>query len=189
MPRHPPVEMAFLTIGRLVRIAKVSRTSLLYYERLGLLRPVARSAAGYRLYGPAEVERIRTLRVYREAGMAIPDIRRVLSTDHARSAAVLEARLIELHQHVAQLRAQQRLLARLLAQPETMKIGGIRSKARWVSLLKAAGFSESDMDDWHRSFEAEAPDGHQRFLAALGMPPQEVQRIRSWSRRSGPDRR
>lgn len=181
--------MTLLTVGRLARIAKVSRTSLLYYERLGLLRPVARSSAGYRLYGPAEVDRVRTLRVYREAGMAIADIRRVLSSDPTKSAAVLQARLIELDRHVVQLRSQQRLLARLLAQPDAMKVGGIRSKARWVSMLKAAGFSEPDMDEWHRAFEAEAPDDHQRFLAALGMPPREVERVRSRSRRAGPDER
>ena len=34
---------------------------LRYVERVGLVEP-ARSAAGYRLYGPAELQRLRTLR-------------------------------------------------------------------------------------------------------------------------------
>lgn len=34
---------------------------LRYVERVGLLEP-SRSAAGYRLYGPAELQRLRTLR-------------------------------------------------------------------------------------------------------------------------------
>jgi hypothetical protein len=31
-------------------------------------------------------------------------------------------------------------------------------------------------------FECRAPDGHQEFLLSLGIPAEEVGRIRSWSR-------
>ncbi len=175
------VSMNFVTVGQLARVAKVSRTSLLYYEGLGLLRPAARSASGYRLYGQAEVERVRAIRIYREAGIPVRAIGQLVSADHSESAVVLEQRMIEIDRQVQQLRAQQRLLARLLAHPATMSVGGIRTKARWVSMLRAAGFSDNDMDEWHHAFETDAPAAHQRFLAALGMSVQEIDEVRAWS--------
>ena len=174
--------MKLLTVGQMARGAKVSRTALLYYERLGLLRPAARSSSGYRLYGQAEVERLRALRIYREAGVPISGIAQLLSSDATESATVLERRMVEIDRQVQRLRGQQRLLARLMAHPATMTLGGIRTKAQWVSLLRAAGFTESDMDEWHYAFEADAPEAHQKFLAALGMSAREISRVRAWSR-------
>ena len=173
--------MKFLTIGQMARGAGISRTALLYYERLGLLRPSARSSSGYRLYDQAEVERLRALRAYRQAGVPVSEIVQLLTSDHSESASVLERRLVEIDRQVRQLRVQQRLLARLMAHPSTMTLGGIRTKAQWVSILRAAGFTEHDMDEWHRAFEADAPEAHQGFLAALGMSAREIRRVRTWS--------
>lgn len=173
--------MKLLTVGQMARVAEVSRTSLLYYERCGLLRPAARSAAGYRLYGPSDVDRLRALRSYRAAGVPIGEIRELLESDLRGSAAVLERRLVELDRQVQHVRTQQRLLARLLAQPATMRLRGIRSKEQWVAMLSAAGFDEQAMSDWHRAFEAEAPEAHREFLVALGMPAAAIRRVRAWS--------
>ena len=51
-----------LTLGRLARATGLARASLLHYEALGLLVPQTRSAAGYRYYGDAELERLRSIR-------------------------------------------------------------------------------------------------------------------------------
>jgi DNA-binding transcriptional MerR regulator len=48
---------ARITLGQLGRAVGLSRTALLYYESLGLLVPRTRSAAGYRLYGSADIRR------------------------------------------------------------------------------------------------------------------------------------
>ena len=180
MPRL--IAMKLLTVGQMARGAKLSRTALLYYERLGLLRPSARSPSGYRLYDQAEVERLRALRVYREAGVPMADIGQLLSAGHSESAAVLERRMVEIDGQVRHLRTQQRLLARLMAHPSMMTLGGIRTKAQWVSMLRAAGFTEQDMDEWHFAFEADAPEAHRKFLAALGMSAREIRNVRTWSK-------
>jgi DNA-binding transcriptional MerR regulator len=41
------------TIGQAAKHANLSRSTLLYYDRIGLLRPSGRSRAGYRLYNGA----------------------------------------------------------------------------------------------------------------------------------------
>jgi DNA-binding transcriptional MerR regulator len=50
-----------LTINEAAEITGWSPRMLRYVERVGLVEP-KRSASGYRLYGPAELQRLRTLR-------------------------------------------------------------------------------------------------------------------------------
>jgi DNA-binding transcriptional MerR regulator len=50
-----------LTINEAAEVTGWSARMLRYIERAGLVEP-ARSASGYRLYGPAELQRLRTLR-------------------------------------------------------------------------------------------------------------------------------
>ena len=50
-----------LTIHEAAQTTGWSPRMLRYVERVGLVEP-ARSSAGYRLYGPAELQRLRTLR-------------------------------------------------------------------------------------------------------------------------------
>jgi MerR family transcriptional regulator, copper efflux regulator len=53
--------MEALTIQEAAETTGWSPRMLRYVERVGLVEP-ARSASGYRLYGPAELQRLRTLR-------------------------------------------------------------------------------------------------------------------------------
>ena len=53
--------MDALTIHEAAQTTGWSPRMLRYVERVGLVEP-ARSGAGYRLYGPAELQRLRTLR-------------------------------------------------------------------------------------------------------------------------------
>ena len=53
--------MAALTINEAAETTGWSARMLRYIEREGLIEP-DRSSAGYRLYGPAELQRLRTLR-------------------------------------------------------------------------------------------------------------------------------
>src|SRR5918911_5062135 len=53
--------MDALTINEAAETTGWSPRMLRYVERVGLVEP-KRSASGYRLYGPAELQRLRTLR-------------------------------------------------------------------------------------------------------------------------------
>jgi MerR family copper efflux transcriptional regulator len=55
----PP--LAALTINEAAETTGWSARMLRYIERVGLVEP-ARSSSGYRLYGPPELQRLRTLR-------------------------------------------------------------------------------------------------------------------------------
>lgn len=47
--------MTYFTIGKLSRALGIRPDTIRYYERNGLLPPPARSSAGYRTYGDADL--------------------------------------------------------------------------------------------------------------------------------------
>jgi len=174
-----------ITLGQLAKRVGLARNSILHYESLGLLAPCGRSDSGYRLYGEPELERLRTIRRLRDAGLALPDIRALLTPPHSSRqsdqpgpSALLEKRLLELCQAVERVREQQRLLARLLAVPGFRDDQQYADKAAWVALLHRAGFDETAMHTWHFEFEHDNPEGHEAFLRSLGLHPAEVADIR-----------
>ncbi len=58
------------------------------------------------------------------------------------------------------------------------------TKEKWVSIMKASGFSEDQMRRWHQEFERSAPQEHQEFLEFLHIPTDEIGKIREWSRKA-----
>ena len=68
-----------MKIGELARQAGCRVVTVRYYEREGLLPPPERSAGNYRLYGPADLERLRFIRHCRQHGMSLGDIRELVS--------------------------------------------------------------------------------------------------------------
>ena len=66
--------MTALTINEAATTTGWSARMLRYVEQLGLVEP-ARSASGYRLYGPAQLHRLRTLRALLDAyGLELGDV-------------------------------------------------------------------------------------------------------------------
>jgi len=61
----PEVSVKAYTIGRLARMAGVSVRTLHHYDHTGLLKPSARTEAGYRLYGEPELLRLQQILFFR----------------------------------------------------------------------------------------------------------------------------
>ena len=170
-----------LTITKLARECGLSRTTVLYYESLGLLRPARRSAGNYRLYYDADLARLREVCAYRANGLKLGDIRSILDRPAGEATAVLQRRLVEISGEIEALREHQRAIARLLGATNRLRRDRMVTKQKWVEIMRAAGFSEEQMHRWHREFEKAAPAEHQEFLEFLHIPPGEVKQIREWS--------
>jgi DNA-binding transcriptional MerR regulator/SAM-dependent methyltransferase len=168
------------TVGKLAKRHGLSRSTLLYYDRIGLLRPTGHVKGEYRHYSDADDARLARIREYRRAGIALDEIRRMLDGHAGTSVAdALENRLVELNREMEELKEQRRLVAGLLGRSDLLAGTGPLDKATWVSLLTAAGFSEEDTRNWHIRFERSAPDKHERFLRALCIPDAEISAIRA----------
>ena len=67
-----------------------------HYDELGLVR-AQRAANGYRRYGPAEVDRLQQVLLYRECDMPLADIGRLLDDPAFDARDALAGHLRELH--------------------------------------------------------------------------------------------
>ncbi|MFE9661875.1 MerR family DNA-binding transcriptional regulator [Streptomyces sp. NPDC005955] len=63
-----------LTVGRVAELAGVSVRTLHHYDQIGLVRPSARTASGYRAYAAGDVERLREVLAYRRLGFGLREI-------------------------------------------------------------------------------------------------------------------
>ena len=172
-----------LTISALAKAAGLSRSTLLYYDRLGLLKPSRRTRANYRLYSTGDRERLEQICLHRQLGIPLKEIGRLLEGATENTAVeILRRRLRTLGRDIETLRDQQRCIARILKQNVIHEELEMVTKKRWVDIMRAAGLTEKDMHNWHIQFEKMEPEAHQEFLESLGIEPDEIARIREWSR-------
>jgi DNA-binding transcriptional MerR regulator len=172
-----------LTVSQLAKSCGLSRTALIYYESIGLLKPASRTQGNYRTYSDTDLERLRRICVYRDAGLKLTDIRAILARPDNDASAVLNRRLVELSAEITKLRNHQQVILTLLKHKNSLKGKKMITKQKWVSIMKAAGFKEADMHRWHAEFERSAPEEHQEFLEFLHIPKPEIQSIREASRK------
>ncbi len=174
--------MQTYTISKLARQFGLSRSTLLYYDRIGLLQASSRSASGYRIYTEGDRSRLERICHLREASLCLEDIATILASEEEPGAALMEKRLQEVGEEIRGLQAQHRLLARMLRGITAREEQPGVNKELWVAMLRAAGLDESGMERWHAEFEQRAPEAHREFLLSLGIAETEVRRIRKWSR-------
>lgn len=168
-----------LTVSQLARKFGVSRATVLYYEKKGLLKPAARSENGYRWYGPAEAKVLENILAYRSFGLPVAKLTNLIHRKKGvEQTRILRDQFYALNKEIETLRQQQKAIVQLLKQPNLLEENMV-TKERWVEIMRAAGLSEQDMTNWHRKFESMEADEHQRFLESLGIADEEIRRIRS----------
>lgn len=173
------------TIGNLARSFGLSRSTLLYYDSIGLCKPSGRSAANYRTYTEKDRERLGQICMYRRAGLPLADINRILAGGGKKGIRpLLEKHLDALSREIRALRDQQHFIVKLLKNDRALAKIRVMDKAGWIRLLDAAGLNEAARNKWHAEFERLAPDAHQDFLESLGIPAKEVQLIRTFSKKT-----
>jgi MerR family transcriptional regulator, thiopeptide resistance regulator len=168
-------------ITELARQFGLSRSALLYYDRIGLLTPSVRSAANYRFYSASDRDRLESICSLKQAGLDIDGIRTILAAAGDDTTSVLRRRLRHIGEEIQALQTKQRMLAGML---KLKGEGGPKSsvdKEMFVEMLRAAGMDEEAMKQLHVEFERRAPKAHHNFLLSLGIPEKEALQIRTWS--------
>ncbi len=132
-------------VGELARRCGLTVRTLHHYDEIGLVRPSARSAAGYRLYDESDVARLHTVQALRQLGFGLARIGEMLQagTLPARQLVAEQLRAVEEDiERARALRAQLRVLQQALdadAPPDAMQ---------WLSAL-------SLMAAWQRHFSVQ----------------------------------
>ncbi|MCM2257571.1 MAG: MerR family transcriptional regulator [Vicinamibacteria bacterium] len=89
----------------------MSRDTLRFYEREGLIEPRRRTAAGYRLYSTADEERVRFIRRAQALGLSLDDIRALLRVQPTATADACRAVAERLRERIAILQRKRDELA------------------------------------------------------------------------------
>ena len=84
------------TVKALAELAGITPRTLRWYDQKGLLKPRRTTEAGYRLYGPQEVNRLQTILFYKELGLELEAVRAILDAPGFDRVAALQSHLAEL---------------------------------------------------------------------------------------------
>lgn len=162
-------------ISELAGLFGLARSTLLYYDRIGILQPSARSRAGYRLYSDSDRKRLEQIRYYRQAGLELDEIRQLLSGKTINNK-ILQERLDSINREIQALQAHRRLLSGMLKTVE----GGPGNLTRdfWLALQKSCGMDDAALKQWHIEFEMRDAAIHHNFLLSLGISEKEAILIR-----------
>ncbi|WP_080057849.1 MerR family transcriptional regulator [Spirosoma aerolatum] len=99
--------MRHYSVNKLANLAGVSVCTLHHYDRVGLLKPVVRTEAKYRLYGEKELIRLQQILFYKELDFSLDEILHILEDPEFDTLKALES-------HKLALQAQQFRLSKLL---------------------------------------------------------------------------
>lgn len=135
---------ALLSIGRVAEISGVTRETIRYYERLGLLRKPARTAAGYRQYSGPVVNRLSLIRNAQRFGFSLTQIAGFLRVREAGGApcrdvrAAAERMLDAMNGQIAELLTTRRRMRLTLREwTRTLEQTPSGQQARLLELLPA----------------------------------------------------
>ena len=92
----------YLDIGAASRASGVSAKMIRHYEEIGVVPPAARTAAGYRVYAPADVHRLRFVKRARDLGFSMEEIAKLLTLWNDRRRKSSEVKRLAM-KHVAEL--------------------------------------------------------------------------------------
>ncbi len=116
-----------LKIGELARRTQCQTETIRFYEREGLLPAPTRTAANYRVYGHAHVERLAFIRNCRALDMTLDEIRQLLrfrdlpEDDCHAAHALLDEHVAHVAARIAELQQLERELRALRRQCQTAR--------------------------------------------------------------------
>lgn len=165
-----------MTVGSTAKKFGISRTALLYYERIGLICPAKRAENGYRMYSDDDLGRLNIIMNLRDAGIPLADIQKHLDNQVSEMSSLLLKRLNELNSQIQSIKDQQAVIIKLLSRDD------LKSKRldcqTWKKILSEAGIDNDTTLKWHQSFEKQSPQGHTALLRTLGFDEEEISRFR-----------
>jgi len=167
-----------LSVGKVSKMFGISRTTLLYYDKIGLLSPTERSASGYRLYSQSDITRLKQIFILKNAGMPLNQISNLIANEEQVVFGKLMKRLGEFNLEIEKLKNQQNQIINIL---DKMFISKNIRNEDLNTIRKIISYAEIDFDKrelWHAEFEKQSPEQHEYFLAMLGLNDDEIKALK-----------
>jgi DNA-binding transcriptional MerR regulator len=168
-------------ISELCKKFNLSRSTLLYYDSIGILKPSGRTEANYRIYSNEDLLRLEKICTFRKAGISLDEIKQILKYENVEYSKILIDRFNLINVEIQNLKQQQDSIAKMLKNNEILKTSELITKQTWNKLMHSAGFDENASRKWHILFEEISPPEHTIFLESLGLSKEEIEKIKKWS--------
>lgn len=102
--------MAFLTVGQVAKKTGLTVRALHHYDEIGLLAPLHRSEAGYRLYSSEDLMQLQKVKSLQQLGFSLEEIARLIRENSDSPFTIIEKHIKQL---TTQIQQQQVLVQRL----------------------------------------------------------------------------
>jgi DNA-binding transcriptional MerR regulator len=170
------------TIGQVAKRYALSRSTLIYYDTKGVLKPSGRTDSNYRMYSESDIDKLKRIILFRNAGLPLSAIIGILDKTVDSVESALENRLTAINKEIQTLRSQQKVILHIINSQGASARTRLVTKEKWVAMLRAAGLDDEGMKNWHIEFERSSPEAHQDFLESIGIDNDEIASIREWSK-------
>jgi len=164
------------TISQIGDMFSISRSTLLYYDSIGLLRAAQRSPAGYRLYSDEDKSQLEKIRQLRDLGIPLQRVSQYLAAKAEGGTAILVQRIFAINEQIGTLREQQRQVLALLEAQGTLR-GAMKNPNAQTHLAAQLGITPENYRQVHWIFEKAAPESHRRFLGFLGFSDLQIREL------------
>ena len=153
------------TVSDVTKKLGISRSTLLYYERGGLVVPERDPVNGYRLYSQGALDRLVMLKQLQKAGFSLAECRHFMDGDP--DMALIRERLVHLEKELVEMTVARDLL---------------RSLYHRITGDAPPEMAPADAREWHAEFEKRSADAHAAWLRKMGFSEKEALYIRWVSR-------
>ena len=128
------------TVKKLSEISGVTVRTLHFYEEAGLLKPAYYGSNGYRYYEEKELLQLQQILFFKELGLTLKQIRKVLGKSDFDQIAAL-------HSHRKALSCEWEKISRLLKTVDKTILRGANNSLRFLSNIFRMTSSDKVLDD------------------------------------------
>ena len=170
------------SVGKVAKMFNLSRTTLLYYDSIGLLTPSVRTSARYRIYSDSDIEKLYKIALYKNVGVPLNEIDKLISASENSLVSILMRRLDDLNKELSLIKAKQNTIVNILRNVNLCRTFVNIDQEAWREVLNSVGMSEEQAIKWHVDFEHNSPEQHRNLLLALGIPEDEAEKMSEYFR-------
>lgn len=101
----------YILISELANTYHISRPTLIYYDKIGLLTPKHNEKTGYRYYSSKDIERLELILALKETGLSLTNIKTFLDSEtHQSNIHLLQLKKIKIQQKIIELQTLEKQL-------------------------------------------------------------------------------
>lgn len=168
------------SINQLAKLAGVSTRALRYYDEIELLTPRRISTNGYRVYGKKEVDLLQQILFYRELGVSLDEIKRIVWSKEYDGIAALQG-------HLSALIAKKEQIELLIINVEKT-IASAKGETKMSDKDKFAGFKQKLIDENEKQYGKEIREKYGDDIInasnakVMGLTAEQYERVQELSR-------